>query len=34
MDSSKARTELHWMPHHDARDTLRQTVAAVRSRSA
>jgi nucleoside-diphosphate-sugar epimerase len=32
MDSSKARTKLHWMPHHDARDTLRQTVAAVRSR--
>ncbi|HEX6229466.1 MAG TPA: NAD-dependent epimerase/dehydratase family protein [Solirubrobacterales bacterium] len=32
MDSSKARTKLHWMPHHDARETLRQTVASVRSR--
>ncbi len=24
--------ELHWMPHHDARDTLRETISAVRSR--
>jgi hypothetical protein len=27
-----SRRRLHWMPHHDARQTLRQTVAAVRSR--
>jgi UDP-glucose 4-epimerase len=32
MDTSKARRKLHWMPHHDARDTLRQTIAAVRAR--
>ena len=32
MDTAKARRGLHWMPHHDARDTLRQTVAAVRAR--
>ncbi|HEX7059344.1 MAG TPA: NAD-dependent epimerase/dehydratase family protein [Solirubrobacterales bacterium] len=32
MDTSKARSRLHWMPHHDARQTLRETVAAVRSR--
>jgi len=32
MDASKARKKLHWMPHHDARETLRQTIAAVRSR--
>src|ERR1044072_5264308 len=32
MDTSKARGELHWMPHHDARQTLRETVAAVRAR--
>jgi UDP-glucose 4-epimerase len=32
MDTSRARRRLHWMPHHDARETLRQTVAAVRSR--
>jgi UDP-glucose 4-epimerase len=32
MDSTRARRELHWMPHHDARQTLRETVAAVRSR--
>ena len=32
MDTTKARRALHWMPHHDARDTLRQTVAAVRAR--
>lgn len=32
MDTSRARAELHWMPHHDARDTLRQTVSAVRAR--
>jgi len=32
MDTSRARRRLHWMPHHDARETLRQTVAAARSR--
>ena len=32
MDASKARRRLHWMPHHNARDTLRQTIAAVRAR--
>jgi UDP-glucose 4-epimerase len=32
MDTSRARRKLHWMPHHDARETLRQTIAAVRSR--
>jgi len=32
MDTSRARGKLHWMPHHDARETLRQTIAAVRSR--
>ncbi len=32
MDTTKARAELHWMPHHDARGTLRETVAAVRAR--
>lgn len=32
MDPSRARRELHWMPHHDARETLREAIAAVRSR--
>ena len=32
MDTSRARRKLHWMPHHDARETLRETIAAVRSR--
>jgi len=32
MDTSRARRRLHWMPHHDARETLRQTVAAIRAR--
>ncbi len=32
MDTTNARRKLHWMPHHDARETLRQTVEAVRSR--
>jgi nucleoside-diphosphate-sugar epimerase len=32
MDTTRARRKLHWMPHHDARGTLRQTIAAVRSR--
>ena len=30
MDTTRARRRLHWMPHHDARQTLRQTVAAAR----
>jgi UDP-glucose 4-epimerase len=33
MDTTRARRKLHWMPHHDARETLRQAIAAVRSRS-
>jgi UDP-glucose 4-epimerase len=32
MDTSKARRKLHWLPHHDARETLKQTIDAVRSR--
>jgi nucleoside-diphosphate-sugar epimerase len=32
MDTSNARRRLHWMPHHDAHETLRQTVASVRAR--
>ena len=32
MDTARARRKLHWMPHHDAQETLRQTVDAVRSR--
>jgi len=32
MDTSRARRRLHWMPHHDARQTLEQTIEAVRSR--
>lgn len=32
MDTSNARRKLHWMPHYDARETLRQTIEAVRSR--
>jgi UDP-glucose 4-epimerase len=32
MDTSRARRKLHWMPHYDARATLQQTIAAVRSR--
>jgi UDP-glucose 4-epimerase len=32
MDTTRARRTLHWMPHHDARRTLRQTIEAVRSR--
>jgi nucleoside-diphosphate-sugar epimerase len=31
MDTSRARRKLHWMPHHDARETLRETIAAVRA---
>jgi nucleoside-diphosphate-sugar epimerase len=32
MDTARARQELRWMPHHDARETLRETIAAVRGR--
>jgi nucleoside-diphosphate-sugar epimerase len=32
MDTSKARRKLHWMPHYNAAETLRQTIAAVRAR--
>lgn len=32
MDTTRARRRLHWMPHYDARQTLAQTVAAVRAR--
>jgi UDP-glucose 4-epimerase len=32
MDTTRARRRLHWMPHHDARETLRQTVAAARAK--
>jgi len=32
MDTTRARRKLHWMPHHGARETLAQTIAAVRSR--
>jgi nucleoside-diphosphate-sugar epimerase len=32
MDTTRARRKLHWMPHHDARETLRETIAAVRAR--
>jgi nucleoside-diphosphate-sugar epimerase len=32
MDTTNARRKLHWMPHYDARETLQQTIAAVRSR--
>ena len=32
MDATRARRELHWIPRHDAAETLRETVAAVRAR--
>ncbi len=32
MDTSSARKKLHWMPHHDALETLRETITAVRAR--
>ncbi|MGE5408353.1 MAG: NAD-dependent epimerase/dehydratase family protein [Syntrophothermus sp.] len=32
MDTTRVRRRLHWMPHYDARETLRQTVDAVRAR--
>jgi len=31
LDTTRARRNLHWMPHHDARGTLRETIAAVRA---
>jgi UDP-glucose 4-epimerase len=31
VDTARARRKLHWMPHHDARQTLRETIAAVRA---
>jgi len=31
MDTSKARRELRWRPKHDARETLRETVAGARA---
>jgi len=32
MDTTRARRKLHWLPHHDARQTLKQTIEAVRAR--
>jgi nucleoside-diphosphate-sugar epimerase len=32
MDTTRARRKLHWMPHHDAQQTLRQTILSVRAR--
>ncbi len=32
MDTARARRKLHWMPHYDARETLKQTIEAVRAR--
>ena len=32
MDTSRARRKLHWMPHYDARETLKQTIDAVHAR--
>jgi UDP-glucose 4-epimerase len=32
MDTARARKRLHWMPHHDAQQTLRETIDAVRAR--
>ncbi len=32
MDTARARRKLHWMPHYDAHETLKQTIDAVRSR--
>jgi UDP-glucose 4-epimerase len=32
MDTARARRKLHWMPQHDALQTLRETVAAARAR--
>lgn len=30
VDTTRARRKLHWMPYHDARGTLRETIAAAR----
>jgi UDP-glucose 4-epimerase len=32
MDTARARRKLHWMPHYDAQQTLRETIASVRAR--
>jgi nucleoside-diphosphate-sugar epimerase len=32
MDTARARRKLHWMPHYDARETLKQMIDAVRAR--
>src|SRR4051794_31939944 len=32
MDTANARRKLHWMPHYDAQQTLRETIASVRAR--
>jgi len=32
MDAAKARRDLGWKPHHDARETLAETVAAARAK--
>ncbi|MFL5900761.1 MAG: NAD-dependent epimerase/dehydratase family protein [Solirubrobacterales bacterium] len=32
MDTARARRKLHWMPHYDAHETLKQTIDSVRSR--
>jgi nucleoside-diphosphate-sugar epimerase len=32
MDTARARRKLHWMPHYDARETLKQAIDAVRAR--
>jgi UDP-glucose 4-epimerase len=32
MDTAKARRKLRWMPHYNARETLQQTIEAVRAR--
>jgi UDP-glucose 4-epimerase len=32
IDTTRARRKLHWMPHHDARETLREAIVAVRAR--
>jgi nucleoside-diphosphate-sugar epimerase len=32
MDTTRARRKLHWMPHYDAQQTLRETILSVRAR--
>ncbi|HET7483791.1 MAG TPA: NAD-dependent epimerase/dehydratase family protein [Solirubrobacterales bacterium] len=32
MDTARARRKLHWMPHYDAHETLKQTIDSVRAR--